>query len=309
MSSEKEPKSLSVNYENEYKSPLDQIDPSRSEKFNKIETYKGKVFDIISEIDIGIDCIQTQQLSDERALSLFYRTYELIKMSLNEKVEVDKAKRGCTNEAIAAVRLSVRLAIACDTHDPLARDIFNEYVDLIEHPKLKPILNKGIEETPDREIMPEHPAKQDAALAEEILNKTDGKDFVMVALGHRGIKRAIDIYLDTNPKNSRFWPVRYSLNYYDNLPNVSFQEMDKITKWLKEGRELIIIGPAGRIDTKVIKLFEAAIPSPRQGEKKKEIISIELPLATGAKEGEENETGNGFLKRAKILKGLKPVTT
>lgn len=293
-----------------YVSPLKALAPEKTEDFNRIETYTGKVSDLIDTINMGISLIEAQELNEEGSVSLFYRTYELMKMTLNEKVDVDRSKSGHTEEAIKAVRLAVRLAIACDLQDPIARVIFGDYKELVEGTNLKTMLDKDVHELPDRAIMPDNPAEADMAIADEIVKKTDGEDFAMLGLFHRGAKREIDIYLNaislSGSTKSRFWPVRYSPNYADRLPNVSFQEIDMIRRWVEEGRQLVVIGPTERIDSKVMDLFKAAIPNPKPGEARKTILPVPLPVAKPTPK--ENGNGNNggkllFLKRAAILKG------
>jgi hypothetical protein len=278
-----------------YTSPLRKVNPNQEEDFARIETYKGNVAVLLRDIGREIKNIEQGRISDENSLTLFYRTYELIKMTVNEKVDIDRQKKGHdqTLNAITAVRLAVRLAMACDLQDPNARELLQKYRKLVGTTELKSILKKTLNEAADRGIMPDHPAEEDLKIAEDIVEKTKKagkKDIVLVGIGHRGTRREIDIYLDSisllKSTDSRYWSVRSSDNYFDRGPNLSWQEENMIKTWIEEGRQLVIVGPEERME-KAKAILRGAIPR-KDGKKIQEPIVIYLPVA----KMEDNQNGN-----------------
>ena len=76
-----------------YISPLEKVDPLDKNGFKQIETFHGTVTDVLIAIKKGILKIEEGVQSDEDRVALFYRTYELIKMTVEEKIFADETKR------------------------------------------------------------------------------------------------------------------------------------------------------------------------------------------------------------------------
>jgi len=235
-----------------YESPLRIVNPSKRKDFRNIETFRGSVEKLIGAISLGIDKIEAGSQTEKEATTLFYRTYELIKMTVEEKIDVDRSKKGYTETAISAIRLATDLAIACGLKDKNAGEIFGELKGLVKTTKLKSMLKKRLEESTDFAITPEHPAEADLEIAQNLVAQTGGKDILLIGIGHRGIRRSLDIFLDyrteTNTPGSVFWPVRFSVNRGDRIyPNISWQEVDDLKK-IATDKTVVIIGPAERLE-------------------------------------------------------------
>lgn len=269
-----------------YISPIDAIDPEKNKKgFNRIETYTGTVRNVIADIDKGITKLEAGRQTEEDAVELFYLTSKMIKMSVEEKIEADRGKKGYVEEAIRVVGLTVDLATSCDLRDEGARAVFDDLKGAIEEENspLITMLEKKLSEAPDPGIMPEHPGEADLALAKKLLKDItdkglEEKDILVIGIGHRGLRRALNIFLDycseSGSTNSRFWPVRLSPHYGDKFPNFSWQEIDMLTKEA-ENKTVVVIGPEDRTDKVKKYLCFNGITSFKE---KGDVTDVPLPL-------------------------------
>ncbi|MBU2632442.1 hypothetical protein KKG52_01885 [Patescibacteria group bacterium] len=281
-----------------YESPLKIVDPSKEEDFENIETFHGSIAKLLNVINHGINKIETGSQTEKDPAILFYRTYELIKVAVEEKIEVDRAKKGYTDTAIDAIRLATDLAIACDLKDEKAREIFKEFKRKIITTSLRDMLRKHLEESPDFGITPEHPADKDLELAREIAGQAKGREILVIGIGHRGIRRSLDIFLnyraETNTPDSVFWPVRFSANCGDrHYPNISWQEAEEL-KRIARSKKVVIIGPKERMEGATAHLKQILL----KGEKS---IDIELPAKP---EESKPILSPHLLKKAAVLKKL-----
>jgi hypothetical protein len=261
-----------------YVSPLKGVNPLDEDSFREIETFHGTVADVLVAIKAGVLKIEEGSQSDNDRIALFYRTYELIKMAVEEKIFADETKRSHMDSALKAVELSVDLAIACDLEDTSCREKLDSLQELLETNELKGMLGKSLREAPDPDIMPDHPAETDMSLAEIIAERTKTKDILVFGIGHRGTRRALNIFLDycskTKSSDSLFWPIRLSSRRGD-LPHLSWKEVDDLAKKTKD-RQLVVIGPYDRV-SKTSRYLRGNAILPK--EKRKEPGSIiEIPL-------------------------------
>ncbi|HZJ18173.1 MAG TPA: hypothetical protein VFD45_00960 [Patescibacteria group bacterium] len=261
-----------------YASPLEKVTPLDKNGFIRIETFQGTVADVLVAVRTGIHKIEERIQTDEDRVALFYRTYELIKMSVEEKIYADETKKEYINDALKAVEFSVDLAIACDLEDKTCRKKFDNFEKLLETPGVNRMLRKPLSEAPDPDIMPDHPAKADLLIAETIAEQTKTKDILAIGIGHRGIRRALNIFLDycseAQSSDSLFWPVRLSSRRGD-IPHLSWREVDDLAKKAND-KQLVVIGPSDRI-SKTSRYLRRNVILPR--EKRKEAGSlIEVPL-------------------------------
>jgi len=176
-----------------------------------------------------------------------YSKARALKMAVEEKIFADETKRSHMDSALKAVELSVDLAIACDLEDTSCREKLDSLQELLETNELKGMLGKSLREAPDPDIMPDHPAETDMSLAEIIAERTKTKDILVFGIGHRGTRRALNIFLDycskTKSSDSLFWPIRLSSRRGD-LPHLSWKEVDDLAKKTKDSKAdaLIVCG-------------------------------------------------------------------
>lgn len=263
-----------------YISPLEIVDPLDKNGFKQIETFHGTVSDVLIAVKKGILKIEEGVQNDEDRVALFYRTYELIKMAVEEKIFADETKRKYLDDALKAVELSVDIAIACDLEDTSCREKFDSFEKLLETTGINKMLKKSLSEAPDPDIMPDHPAEVDKSLAKTIAMQAKTKDVLAIGIGHRGIRRALNIFLEycseEQSENSLFWPIRLSSRRGD-LPHLSWKEVDDLAEKVRD-RQLVVIGPYDRVSKAARYLRGNAILPKEKRNEPGSIIEIPLSL-------------------------------
>lgn len=220
------------------------------------EVYQGTTQEAMADLYSALLSPRPMQIE-----SKVYRAYELIKMTLNEKILLDLKGTGKdVFDARQGLELSLELAKTCYRGNrPDAIKRLSEFDFLVNNSNLSAMLSKRIDEKRDVAMMPENPADEDLREAEQILDGVKGKPILAILLGHRGIRRGIDVFLDyqyiSQTPESELWAVRYSFKFKDSRPNISLRcddnlesEVDIIQRKAK-GKRIAIIGPIERIQS------------------------------------------------------------
>ncbi|MCL4354593.1 hypothetical protein M1349_03970 [Patescibacteria group bacterium] len=237
-----------------YVSIFDELDPN---KISDYETYHGTGGDVIKDLKVALPIVVRDFQKGLHTPDLpihvpIYRSYELMKMSVAQKIYIDRRKKlDQIKSAMDAVRLSTDVAVACFSRDKSALKKVEHFEAFIKNSSLEKMLLRRVDEDPDIGIMPEHPGEEDAKLASELKKKTGKADILAIMLGNRGLRRGLNVFLDyraqTNTPNSEPWPIRYSPSHGDRVPNLAVAEITHLQK-MTRGKYIVVIGPQDRID-------------------------------------------------------------
>jgi hypothetical protein len=222
------------------------------EDVKRYEKFEGTVEEAIKGLRAGLED------KDTSVYVPIYRSWELMKASIINKIDVDATKKH--NElipAIKAVELSRDIMLSCFQRDGKTAlsnlDTFKKLVTSSgEKSTLQRMLAKRVEEKPDLAFLPSCVEEEDFNIAEQLLNAkngTGGEPILMIGIGFRGAWRIPEIFLEyqdlSDTPTSMFYLVRFSPHYYDRLPRLAVPEMELLKKE-SVGRRIVVVGAKER---------------------------------------------------------------
>ncbi len=234
---------------------------SRKTDIGEVEKYvpfDGNVKQNISELE--------RVLSDEKSSPLIaaFRSYDLLKFSLNEQIEIEFDRDyKLKDAAFNASQLAIDIAIACYQSDSKrALALLSEYKEVVnasgsKDSRLRKMLNYRVHEKPDLAFLPSRLEEEDFQIAEKMFGQTNGKPILMIGVGWRGAWRFPEIFseyeylsetYDTpDKKGSLLQIVRFSAHYQDYSHLKYPIRNQKYTRENVDGRTLVLVGASEKL--------------------------------------------------------------
>ncbi len=229
---------------------------SRNTKTKDVEKYvpfNGTVEQNISALE--------ESLSDSKSSPLIaaFRSYDLLKFSKNEQIEIEYDRDyKLKDAAFNASQLAIDITLACYQGDnKKALALLSEYKEVVKNSgskdsQLRKMLKHKIHEKPDLAFLPSRLEEEDFQIAQKMLQATNGKPVLMIGVGWRGAWRFPEIFseyeylsktYDTPEKRgSLLQIVRFSAHYQD-YTHLKYPLKDhEYTRKNVNGRTLVLVG-------------------------------------------------------------------